>query len=189
MKIGKTLYVTKRSEWRTWLKKHHRTGKEIWLIYYNKSSGKPRIPYNDAVEEALCFGWIDGINKKNNKNDDWCAQRWTPRRKGSMLSDLNRERIHRMVKAGKMTKAGMDAVSHVITNRKEIRRKFVLPKDIEKAIRDGGAWTNFEKLPLSYRRIRVGWIDSARERPDIFSTRLNYFVKMTAKNKRFGMVR
>ena len=94
-----------------------------------------------------------------------------------------------MVKAGKMTKAGMDALAHVIANKKNIRRKFVLPGDIEKAIRDGGAWKNFQKMPMSYKRIRIGWIDSARSRPEMFVQRLNYFVKMTARNKRFGMVR
>lgn len=64
MEITKTLYVTNRSEWRRWLSEHHATELEIWLVYYRKDSGKPRIPYNDAVEEALCFGWIDSTEKK-----------------------------------------------------------------------------------------------------------------------------
>src|SRR5206468_6830236 len=63
MKVGKTLYVKNRRGWRAWLATHHRTEPEIWLIYYKKHSGKPRIPYNDAVEEALCYGWIDSITK------------------------------------------------------------------------------------------------------------------------------
>jgi uncharacterized protein YdeI (YjbR/CyaY-like superfamily) len=63
MKIGKTLYVKTRKAWRAWLARHHEIASEIWLVYYKKHSGKPRIPYNDAVEEALCFGWIDGIAK------------------------------------------------------------------------------------------------------------------------------
>lgn len=185
MEIGKTLYLTKRFQWRAWLKKNHLKEKEIWLVYYNKASGKPSIPYNDAVEEALCFGWIDSIVKKKEK--DCRVQRWSPRRKGSVLSDMNRERIHRMVKAGKMARAGMDAIVHVVKNKRGIRRKFVLEKDIELALREGKAWDNFRKMPLRYRRIRVGWIDSARGRPQ-FKTRLAYFVKMTSRNKRFGMV-
>ena len=64
MKISKSLYVTNGKQWRLWLKKNHSKEKEIWLIFPNKASGKPRIPYNDAVEEALCFGWIDSTIKK-----------------------------------------------------------------------------------------------------------------------------
>lgn len=61
MKITESFYAPSRKEWRAWLKKHHKTKKEVWLIYYKKESGKPRVPYNDAVEEALCFGWIDAV--------------------------------------------------------------------------------------------------------------------------------
>src|SRR5262245_58148241 len=63
MRVGKTVYAKNRKQWRSWLAKHHGNAREIWLIYYKKSSGKPRIPYNDAVEEALCYGWIDSILK------------------------------------------------------------------------------------------------------------------------------
>ncbi|MBP1683530.1 MAG: hypothetical protein H6Q27_1094 [Ignavibacteriaceae bacterium] len=64
MEIGETLYVINRDDWRAWLEKNAETSDEIWLIYYNKKSGKPRIAYDEAVEEALCFGWIDSIVKK-----------------------------------------------------------------------------------------------------------------------------
>ena len=64
MKATKTLYVTNREEWRKWLEKKHNTEKEVWLIYYKKHTGKPRIPYDDAVVEALCFGWVDSIVKR-----------------------------------------------------------------------------------------------------------------------------
>ena len=87
MQITKTLYVTKRSQWRAWLKKNYKKEKEIWLIFYNKASNKPRLPYNDAVEEALCFGWIDSIVKKIDERT--LAQRYSPRRKGSPTSQLN----------------------------------------------------------------------------------------------------
>ena len=80
MQITKTLYVIERYEWRAWLAKHHDTEKDIWLIYYKKQSGEPRIPYNDAVEEALCFGWIDSTVKGIDENK--YAQRFSPRKKG-----------------------------------------------------------------------------------------------------------
>src|SRR3989442_11748515 len=78
MEIGTTLYVKDRRQWRAWLARHHKTAPEIWLIYYKKHSGRPRIPYSDAVEEALCYGWIDSITKPVDE-DRW-AQRFSPRR-------------------------------------------------------------------------------------------------------------
>src|SRR2546426_3380327 len=78
MNVGKTFYAKNRREWRGWLSKHHRTAPEIWLIFYKKQSGKPRIPYNHAVDEALCYGWIDSLLKPIDA--DRYAQRFSPRR-------------------------------------------------------------------------------------------------------------
>src|SRR2546430_15870037 len=86
MNVGKTLYAKNRREWRAWLSRHHRTAPEIWLIYYKKQSGKPRIPYNHAVEEALCYGWIDSLLKPIDA--DRYAQRFSPRRPTSRLSAM-----------------------------------------------------------------------------------------------------
>lgn len=185
MKLGKTLYAANRKAWCAWLSKNHAKAKEIWLIYYRKSSGKPRIPYNDAVEEALCFGWIDGTAKR--VDGDRFAQRFTPRRRNSGLSQLNRERIKRLIKEKKMTKAGLAAVSHAFRGDE----KFVFPKEILAAIRkDTEAWKNFQKLPESYKRIRVAYIGSRMDRDkEAFEKRLRHFIKMTAKGKRFGFVR
>ena len=98
MNVGKTFYAKSRREWRAWLAKHHKSMSEIWLIYYKKHSGKPRIPYNDAVDEALCYGWIDSLLKPI---DEFCyAQRYSPRKPTSKLSDMNRERVRRLIKAG-----------------------------------------------------------------------------------------
>src|SRR2546430_4698921 len=111
LKVGRTLYVKNRREWRAWLAKHGATASEIWLIYYKKSSARPRISYNDAVDEALCYGWIDGILKPI--DDKKYAQRFSPRRKTSKLSDMNRERVRRLIKSGRMTKSGRAAIAHV----------------------------------------------------------------------------
>ncbi len=181
MKLGKTLYVTNRKAWRAWLAKHHGKEKEIWLVYYRKPSGKPRIPYNDAVEEALCYGWIDSTVKKIDEESN--AQRFTPRRSNSPLSEMNKERVRRLIKEGKMTPAGLLAAGDISTE------KFSISSDILKALKaDKEIWHNFQRFPESYRRIRVGWIEGARKRPEEFDKRLNYFLKMTAKNKKFGMV-
>jgi len=194
MKLGKTLYLTSRKEWRAWLKKHHASEREIWLVYYRKQSGQPRIPYNDAVEEALCYGWIDSILKK--VDADRFAQRFTPRRPGSQLSPMNKERVRRLIQQKKMAAAGMAAVRDALgPSLKEIETdtridaRLVIAPDIRQALKaDEQTWKNFQKFPASYKRIRIGWIEGARKRPEEFSKRLEYFLKMTAQNKRFGMV-
>lgn len=181
MKLGKTLYLTERKDWRDWLISHHNTENEIWLVYYKQKTGKPRLSYNGAVEEALCFGWIDSTVKKIDEESN--AQRFTPRRLGSPLSEMNKERVRRLIEAGKMTPAGLLAVGHILTE------KFSVPSDILKALgADKQIWQNFQGFPESYKRIRVGWIEGARKRPKEFGKRLDYFLRMTAKNKKYGMV-
>jgi uncharacterized protein YdeI (YjbR/CyaY-like superfamily) len=182
MEIGKTLYVTTREKWRAWLKRHHETEPEVWLILHTKDSGKPSLPYNDAVEEALCFGWIDSIVKKH--GPDSRVQRYTPRRPGSPLSPMNLERIRRLNAAGKMTVAGLAHVGDALDE------PFEVPWDILAALSaDEETWRNFQAFSESYKRIRVGWIDAARVRQEVFDQRLGYFLRMTRQNKRFGMVR
>jgi len=185
MIIGKTLYVISRKDWHSWLAKNYDKKKEIWLIYYRKNSGKPRIPYNDAVEEALCYGWIDSIFKSI--DDEKFAQRFSPRRKNSILSALNKERIRMLIKDNKMKDAGLKAVSHVFD--KDKKEKFIIASDIMKSLKScKEIWENFRKFPEHYKRIRIAWIEDTRDYPELFKKRLNYFLKMTAKNKKFGMV-
>ena len=180
MEIGTKLHAKNRTEWRAWLRKNHRSAKEIWLVYYTKASGKPFIAYSDAVEEALCFGWIDSILKKH--GPDSRAQRFTPRRPGSKLSEMNKARVRNLIAAKKMTAAGLAAAG-------DIDAAFRVPADILRALKkDRETWRNFQRFPDSYKRIRIGWIDGSRNRQDVFETRLNYFLKMTKQNKRFGMV-
>ena len=189
MNVGKTLYAKTRREWRSWLAKHHKTEPEIWLIYFKKHSGKPRIPYNHAVEEALCYGWIDSILKP--VDADRYAQRYSPRKPTSKLSDMNRERVRRLIRAGRMTRWGLAKIQHVFDERRDTRRtvKLELPADILKRLKqDPRTWKNFQRFPESYKRIRIGWIVAARHRREAFEQRLRYFLKMTAQNTRFGMV-
>jgi len=191
MDVGKTLYAPDRKRWRSWLSKNHKTAQDIWLIYFKKESGKKRIPYNDAVEEALCYGWIDSIVKPRDA-ESW-VQRFTPRRKGSPLSELNKERVRRLIKAKKMTRYGLDSIRHHMERKlsgKTALKEFTLPKDILRVLKsDPVVWRNFQGFSVSYKRIRIGWIDGVRRRPDVFQQRLRYFIKMTAQNKKFGMVR
>ena len=105
MDITETLQPKNRKQWRKWLSNNHNKKKEIWLVYYRKSTQKPRIEYNDAVEEALCFGWIDGIEKS--LDEERFAQRFTPRRPKSNWSESNIQRMKKLIKSGEMTEAGM----------------------------------------------------------------------------------
>ena len=105
MEIGETLLVHSAAEWREWLVLHHAEKKEIWLIYYKKTSGKIGISYEESVEHALCFGWIDGAIKGIDK--ETYAGRFTPRRAKSPWSESNRERVARLLRDGRMTEAGL----------------------------------------------------------------------------------
>lgn len=105
MEIGETLLIHTASEWREWLALHHATKKEIWLVYYKKTSGKTGVSYEESVEQALCFGWIDGAIK--GIDNDTYAGRFTPRRVKSPWSESNRERVARLLRDGRMTEAGI----------------------------------------------------------------------------------
>jgi len=109
MEIGETLYLTTPGEFRKWLQKHHKTKKEIWLIQYKKATRKPSINYVQAVEEAICFGWIDGFEK--GMDAERYATRFTPRRPKSNWTETNKERARKMIAAGKMTEAGRATLS------------------------------------------------------------------------------
>jgi uncharacterized protein YdeI (YjbR/CyaY-like superfamily) len=105
MEIGETLLVTSAQEWRAWLAQHHADCKEIWLVYYKKTSGKTGISYEESVEEALCFGWIDGAIK--GIDADTYAGRFTPRRPKSPWSASNRARVAHLLRDGRVTTAGL----------------------------------------------------------------------------------
>jgi uncharacterized protein YdeI (YjbR/CyaY-like superfamily) len=189
MQIGKTLYVANRKEWRAWLAGHYNKEKDIWLVYYRKETGKPRVSYNDAVEEALCYGWIDSTVKK--LDAERFAQRFSPRNKNSGLSQANKERVLKLIAQKKMTPAGLDAIAHVFQPETSSPEEFIIPPDILEPLKaNKEAWKNFQQFPPAYQRIRVAYIDSRRRHGrDTFEISLTHFIKMTAKNKRIGFIR
>jgi uncharacterized protein YdeI (YjbR/CyaY-like superfamily) len=173
------LYVSDRQAWRQWLAENYRSAEEIWLIYPRKHTGMPRIPYNDAVEEALCFGWIDSITK--GIDDDNYSQRFTPRKPRSTYSQTNRERLRRLIEQDKVMPEILEAVRDVVAE------PFDFPADIEAALRaNEQAWENFKAYSESYQRIRVAYVDTARNRLGEFEKRLNHLLKMTEQDKQFG---
>jgi len=179
MNIGKTLYVTHRTDWREWLSDNFDTESEIWLIFPKKSSGKPRISYNDAVEEALCFGWIDSIVK--GVDDEKFSQRFSPRSPRSSYSQPNKERLRLLIKENKVHPSVYEST------KKMLEEEYIFPADILSSIkRDKDAWEKYQKFSPAYRRIRIDYIDSARKRPEEFKKRLKNFIEKTKQNKQVG---
>jgi len=176
MTKNRTLYVRTREEWRDWLLDNFNTEKEIWLVYPHKNTGEVRILYNDAVEEALCFGWIDSTVKSFDQNHS--IQRFTPRIPGSKFSQANIERLKWLFDR-KMINPSIEKNVKLL-----IGKEFVFPPDIIDAIKKNGtAWENYEKFSGAYKRLRIAYIEGARKRPDEFKKRLHNFINKTKENK------
>lgn len=164
----KILYVTNRADWRKWLEKNFNKEKEVWLIYYKKNTNKPSILYDDSAEEALCFGWIDSIIKRI--DEDKYARKFTPRTNTSKWSEENKERVKKLIKAGRMTKMGLAKIEESSLNKKQesplqkLKRDFIIPEYLKQALmKNKKAWDNFNNLAPSYKRMYVGWVDSAKK--------------------------
>lgn len=161
------LYVSNRNDWRKWLQKNHKKEKVIWLVYYKKNTGKQRIPYNDAVEEALCFGWIDSIIKKID-GEKYC-QKFTPRNDKSIWSESNKKRVAKMIKLGKMTGVGMDKINAAKKNGEWNKRhvaptEFAMPTEFSiLLIKNKTAKVFFDSLTNTCKKQYIGWIASAKK--------------------------
>ena len=103
--------MASREEWRAWLEKNHSTKSEIWLLFYKQHTGKPCVSYDDALDEALCFGWVDSIVKR--VDDERYLRKFTPRKNGSIWSEANKKRAERLIREGRMTQAGLARVKEV----------------------------------------------------------------------------
>jgi uncharacterized protein YdeI (YjbR/CyaY-like superfamily) len=153
--------------------------KRIWLVYPKKASGKPGISYNDSVEEALCFGWIDSTIKTLDK--DHVMRRFTPRNPKSPYSQANKERLRWLLRKQLLHPSIKEIATQILQER------FVFPNDILEAIKaDEVAWKNYQTFSSSYKRIRIAYIDAARKRPKEFQKRLANFIRKTKANKQIG---
>jgi uncharacterized protein YdeI (YjbR/CyaY-like superfamily) len=174
------LDVAKRSEWRAWLRKNYKTARAVWLVFHKKHTGRPRVAYNDAVEEAIAFGWIDSIAKRI--DEDRYAQRFTPRNPKSSFSESNIARLRAMAAKGKIMPEVLDRVRPLLVE-KPVR----VPPDILAALKaDPETWKNFRAFSDSYQRIRIGYLEGSRDRPEQFAKRLRNFLKMTKANRLIG---
>ncbi len=189
--MEQTLLVFDREEWRRWLEANHRSKQEIWLIYHKKHSGQPRISYDDAVEEALCFGWIDSIVKRI--DDDRYMQKFTPRTNPDKWSELNVKRAKKMIAAGKMTLAGRDKLPRGILDgsvktETPVRNRVVpMPVELEQSLaQHPDAFENFSKLASSYQKNFKLWIGSAKK-PETRLKRAKEAIELLRQNKPLGL--
>jgi uncharacterized protein YdeI (YjbR/CyaY-like superfamily) len=179
-----TVFAADRVEWRRWLKKYSARSQEIWLVFYKKASGKPSVSYDHAVEEALCFGWIDGMVKK--LDEECYAQRFTPRKPKSAWSKSNIQRVERLVAEGRMTPAGLKVYSGHARETPPMPTE--LPKDLDdKFRRQRAAWGNYEKFPPGYRRMTAGWVASAKKEETRIK-RLEKLIEYSARNERIEFI-
>lgn len=180
MTIQNLLDVKSRKELRDWLLRNHDKESECWIVV---KRGRPvedgTFWYIDAVEEALCFGWIDSTTKKI--SDDVTAQRLCPRRPRSNWSELNKERCRRMERLGLMTDAGRAVLPDMSENG------FSIDEDILQELKaDDVVWENFCRQPELYKRIRIDTIQIKKKQPEIFRSRLDKFIENTRKGILYG---
>jgi uncharacterized protein YdeI (YjbR/CyaY-like superfamily) len=156
----KTFDARTRERWKRWLAKHHATESEVWLIFHKQHTGKPSVAYDEAVDEALCYGWIDSLIKRI--DDDRYARKFTPRKAESNWSSANIKRYAALKAANRLAPPGLERSPDgrpVV----DTPRPSDVPAYIERAIRQNArAWKFFESLAPSYRRLYVGWVDSAK---------------------------
>ena len=181
MELGKDpgmnlFYTADRQEWRHWLTRHFETEADVWFVFPMKGSGEAALSYNDAVEEALCFGWIDSTIRHIDPLHR--AQHFTPRNPKSTYSRPNIERLIWLDGRGLIHPKVRPSLEHLITT------DYVFPGDILKAVRqDPAAWEHYVSFSEPYKRIRIAYIDAARKRPDEFAKRLENFIRKTRENK------
>ncbi|MBC7874813.1 MAG: YdeI/OmpD-associated family protein [Ferruginibacter sp.] len=189
----KTTHPRTRQQWRQWLEKNHLRSPGIWLIYFKKESGKPRVSIADAVEEALCYGWIDSISRK--VDDQRTMLKFTPRKSKSVWSQLNKTRIEKLIRENLMTPAGMTKIElakkngswDTLTASDLHAGNNTMPADLEKALtKNKKALKNFTDFSLSNRKRFLSWIDSAKQTATR-TARINQTVLMAAANKKPGV--
>ena len=185
-----TFEARNRNEWRNWLEINHSNVGEIWLVYYKKHTKKPTITYKESLEEAICFGWIDGIKKRI--DSEKYTHRFTPRKKNSKWSPTNIEIAENMIKSGMMTTVGLN----VYKNRKEYDKDYLkirssigdsLSPEIEKMLKaHKKAWNNFIKFSASHKKQYILWINSAKKE-ETKQKRLSEAIELLEQNRKLGM--
>jgi uncharacterized protein YdeI (YjbR/CyaY-like superfamily) len=175
-----------RADWRAWLADNHQRGEGVWFVRYKKSSAKPSFDVNEAIEESICFGWIDSLPRK--LDEERTMLYFAPRKKGSNWSGLNKARAEKMIAAGLMTPAGMEKIADAKADGSWIAldavEALVIPPDLAEAFkRYPSARENFEAFPRSVKRGILEWILNAK-RPETRQKRVDKTARLAAENIR-----
>ncbi len=185
--MDNALYFKDRKEWRSWLEKNYDKESHVWLALYKKGSGKKGITLEEAVEEAMCFGWID--SKLKSINAEKFILRFSPRKMNSVWSKINKERAERLIKSGRMTDAGLVKIEAAKKSGwwdKAYTNKIMdeIPADLEQALKtEKRAWENFQKFANSYRNMYVGWVNGAKT-AETRQKRIRKVVEQAIKNRK-----
>lgn len=178
MEIENLITVLSRDELRIWLQENCMTEKFCWVVV-SMTPNPDTLLYLDAVEESLCFGWIDGVKKKISETR--LAQRLSPRSKNSSWTELNKERVRRLEKLGLMSDEGRKVLPDMGLD------SFVIDKVIEQRLKEESqVYANFMAFPSLYRRVRIDTIQSIRNQPELFKNRLDKLITNTKENKMYG---
>lgn len=180
-------FFRSREEWRRWLKKNHNKRSEVWILAYKLRTGKCTLTYQEALDEALCYGWID--SRLRRIDDEQHMWRFAPRKARSIWSLKNRARAEQLIKEGEMTSAGLKKIEDAKRNGKwdlaySPSKPPRMPKDLREALmRNKKAWTNFQRLAKSYRTTYIFWVSSAR-RDETRRKRIREVARRAARNIR-----
>ena len=183
----KTFEARTLEQWRDWLGAHHDGESEVWLIFHKRHTGKTCIAYLDALDEALCFGWVDSLVRR--LDDDRYARKFTPRRADSVWSTVNRKRYAALAASGRLAEAGKQRAptDRSYPARAAAKSKAKLPPYIQEALKKNpAALRYFEGLAPSYRRNYVGWIDSAKQE-ETKRRRLDEAIRLLAAGQKLGL--
>jgi uncharacterized protein YdeI (YjbR/CyaY-like superfamily) len=180
----KQVYARDRTVWRNWLEKNHKSSEGVWLLYYKKGSNKKTVVYEEAVQEALCFGWIDSVI--NRVDDISYKQLFSPRKPKSTWSESNKDRVKRLIKQGLMTEAGLEKIELAKKNGSwtsiDKIEQLIIPEDLKKALAaDKEAKKNFINFSNSNKKISLYWINNVK-REDLRKQRIDKIVELAAKN-------
>lgn len=181
----KTFDARTPEQWRKWLADHHASESEVWLVFHKRHSGRASIAYEDAVDEALCFGWIDSLIKR--LDDARYARKFTPRKPDSKWSTANRKRYAQLKASGRLMPAGVSRAPTARSYDAPRPSSSKVPQYIQAALRRRPtAWSYFESLAPSYRRMYIGWIDSAKQQETKMS-RLQEAISLLSAGKKLGL--
>lgn len=181
-----TIYTASSAEWRQWLLENHTTKQGVWLIQYKKHADKPTITWSEAVDEALCFGWIDSIKKK--LDEDRTVQFFSKRKPTGTWSKINKEKVERLTADGLMAPAGLACVKAAKQNGSwtilDTVDALLIPEDLAEAFdRHNGAKTYFDSLSKSVRKALLQWVVLAK-RPETRQKRITEIAAAAGQHKK-----